>query len=177
METTTTFVLGIAAGGLIITLIGSLVEVLKMRKQIAELRKSNAQSDKELEDIHNSFDKQFEMMDRTVSESHNDIMRDIRETSEMIHRTIDEINRHMETLAQREREQTQQEVNMLLDEIRKHAESEGRIRYEDFNTLQKRIDETNRYVDSRIDKAVDGLCTRMDTMFIQKETDTTILKS
>jgi uncharacterized membrane-anchored protein YhcB (DUF1043 family) len=177
METTTTFVLGIVAGGLIITLIGSLVEVLKMRKQIAELRKSNAQSDKELEDIHNSFDRQFEMMDRTVSETHEDIMRDIRETSEMIHRTIDEINRHMETLAQREREQTQQEVSMLFDEIRKHTKEEEHIRFEDFNTLQKRIDETNRYVDSRIDRAIDGLCTRMDTMFIQKETDTTILKS
>jgi hypothetical protein len=40
-----------------------------------------------------------------------------------------------------------------------------------------RIDEVSRYIDSRLDKTIDVLCTRMDTMFVQKETDTTILKS
>jgi hypothetical protein len=177
MEQIIAFVLGITAGGLIITLISSAVAVLKMKKEIAELRKTNAQSDKELEDIHISFDRQFEMLERNVHETHDHIMRDIRETSAEIHRTIEMINNHMETMAQQEREETRKEVNMLLDEIRKHADSEGRIRYEDFNTLQKRIDELSRYTDSRFDKTIDALSLRMDTMFVQKENDTTILKS
>jgi gas vesicle protein len=177
MEQTISFVLGVTTGLLAIMLISSFVGMLKIRNQILALQKINEQSDKELQDIHTAIDRQFESTDRNVHETHDHIMREIHEITDQIHRTIEEINRHMETMAQREREETKKEVNMLLDEIQKHAEAEHRIRYGDFNTLQKRIDELSRYTDSRFDKTIDALSLRMDTMFVQKENDTTILKS
>jgi chromosome segregation ATPase len=159
MEQIIAFVLGITTGLLAIMLISSFIGMLKMRKQIEQLQNMNQGLDENIGNLNREIDDRF-----------NDTHRSIENSWVEINQELNNINRELTSLV----DSIQNELHRRIDEVK---EEEHRIRYEDFNTVMKRIDELNRYVDSRFDKAVDGLCTRMDTMFVQKETDTTILKS
>lgn len=159
METTISFVLGIATGLLAIMLISSFIGMLKIRKQIEQIQQTNQGLDENNRNLNREIDDKFNENQRTIETSWHEINQE-----------LSNINRELTSLI----DSIQNEIHRRIDEVK---DEEHRNRYEDFNTVMKRIDELNRYVDSRFDKAVDGLCTRMDTMFVQKETDTTILKS
>lgn len=158
MDTTTTFVLGIAVGGLIITLVSSFSEMLKIKKKINEIEKSQEEmkslwekSESQLmEGIRESNDSSFE--------TRKEIMDEIREITSNIQRTISEINQELSQSIKKGKEDVENSSNGY------------------FNACMKRMDNMSSYIDSRFDKTIDALSLRMDTMFVQKESDTTILK-
>jgi len=159
MEQITAFVLGITVGLVAIMLASSYTGMLKIRKQI-----------KQLQDTSQDHNDGFDHIHRIIDERFNDTHRSIEKTWVEINEELKTINRDLSSLIE--------ELNRELhNKIVEEAQDLNSLRHKDFNDLRGRLDDVNRYIDSRIDKAIDGLCTRMDTMFIQKETDTTILKS
>lgn len=158
MDTTTTFVLGIAVGGLIITLVSLFAEMLKIKRQLDESQKSQREMKSLWEKSESHLMEGIRESNDSSFETRKEIMDEIREITSNIQKTIAEINQELSRDIERGKEDTEKSS------------------YGYFNAAMKRIDDMSSYIDRRFDKAIDAMCTRMDTMFVQKETDTTILK-
>lgn len=141
MEQIITFVLGITAGGLIITLISFLATVLKIKKEVATLHKNADELSKRIDDVQTEVSRVEETAYKRIREDFRDLSC-----------RIEEIDRE------------------ILAHVNKRDQ-------DDYNNLRALIEENSRYTDSRVDKTIDTLCLRMDTMFVQQKNDTTILKS
>jgi len=161
MEQIITFVLGISAGLLVITLIGLYRDVLKMKKDMAQTGADLQDTFKQLEEYDRNFNQR---LDNFYDTTH----RDLQQISDELTRINQELERYL---------------NGRIDETIHHSE-------ENFNSSMSRMDELNRYVDRRLDQTasnlreyvdkkadnvIDVLCTRMDIKFEEKPNE--LLKS
>lgn len=166
METTITFVLGALCGLFLLGMVYAFIGVLKTQKEIKNLKHD-----------YRYVKDQMGMMD-------NSIRNIIRKNDESAHNRIEEILRDLDKI----NEQTHliigenaKEVHGRIDEILRGLEQqrqdEVRRSNDDYQNLRKMLDDTNRYVDKRVDNSstntiqyidkkientVDALCTRMD---------------
>lgn len=94
-----------------------------------------------------------------------------------IHQSLNEIENSLHHRIDEENRNRDEQLSHLRRDVDNNLEDTHRVMGANHSDAHQRIDEVSRYIDSRIDKTFDGLCLRMDTMFVQKETDTTLLKS
>lgn len=133
MEQTTTFVLGIATGGLIILMIGLITTILKIKKQVKE-----AQSD-----IVNSLHEISSLSDRT-----HDDLNDFYVT---LRKELTQVNDELQLLNDDLRVHVTAEINRL-----------ERNEQNSFNTISSRADSISNYVDKRADQITNTLQTYCD---------------
>ena len=130
---TLNFVLGALSGLFLVGIVYAFIGVLKMSKQIKDLKEEIQSINQNLSETHKAIDEKTDTLWREV---------DSRFTH--THRLIDDSERDLN-----------QELERRIEEIQRHSDYLA-------TEINNKTDELNRYVDSRLDKTVDALCTRMD---------------
>ena len=148
MEQTITFVLGATCGLGLFGLGYIIYIVLKMKKRVAALSENAQYIQQVMNGIETSL---HQRIDNTLKQCDDN--------QSYLYRHIDNRTEDLDKIIGSNNADTHQRIG------------------ENYNSVMNRIDNLNRYVDSRLDKTTDSLCLRMDTMFTQKNTDTTLLKS
>lgn len=132
---TLNFVLGALSGLFLVGIVYAFIGVLKMSKQIKDLKEEIQSINQGLGDTH-----------RAVDEKNDSLWNEIDRRFDELHRSLDS----------RERDLTQ-DLDRRFEQIHHHSDYLA-------NEVNRKHDETIKYTDSRIDKTIDALCLRMDAM-------------
>jgi chromosome segregation ATPase len=130
---TLNFVLGALSGLFLVGIVYAFIGVLKMSKQIKDLKEEVQSINQSLSETH-----------RTIDEKTDTLWTEVDSRFTHTHRLIDDSERDLN-----------QELDRRFEEIQRHSDYLA-------TEINSKIDETTKYIDSRIDKTIDALCLRMD---------------
>jgi seryl-tRNA synthetase len=167
METMTiTFVLGALSGLFLLGMVYAFVGVLKIQKEIKNIQGDLRHLNKQI----NTMDHEIHRRITTIEEQAH------RRMDEML-RDLDKINEQTHLIIGENAKEVHGRIDEILRGLEQQRQDEVRRSNDDYQNLRKMLDDTNRYVDKRVDNAnttavqyidkkientVDALCVRMD---------------
>jgi hypothetical protein len=171
METTITFVLGTFTGAVLLGIVFGIVKLLRINKEIATMQE-NLQKNKEAgknRQIHT--DERFAIRDQRAKEVRQELERDLEDRFRGVYDTFQSIQNSVWKQA----DEVQQQIGELIAKLEKMTDESESYTDNEVHRLVDLIDDVRteandeceavrRYTDKRIDKTVDVLCERMDSL-------------